>query len=209
MIKSKVAVSILVVSIISFLVGIIGGIIIGVKIEKNNSDNTPTKVVTPTTILERISDQSFLVTKSVISTESVTITIDQGSSWSNFWWGHKITAEGLIQTDIGVDLSKLVKEDIQVDNDNKVISINLPQAEIYNSSIEGPIEVSTRSGILKKLLSSNTNEDYNLALEELSSSAEETVDEDQELFENSQSSTLDILQSIFADTGYMLKELNE
>lgn len=184
-----------------FLVGTIIGIIIGVQISKK-AQTSEKEVITSTVVLERIQNQAFLVTRTVITDQDTEITIDQGSAWSNFWWGHEITAEGKVQVDVGLDLSSLSEEDIQVDDANKTIKINLPDAEIYGSSLEGEIDVTTKSGILKKLLATDTNEDYNLAMTELTSQAEEAIAQDEELLEEAQSSALSILQVILKDTGY-------
>ena len=84
---------------LGFLAGIIIGLIIGVKITKDTGGEI--QKVSTTVVLERLKDQAFLVTRIVITDEETTINIDQGSEWSNFWWGHEITAEGLVQVDVG------------------------------------------------------------------------------------------------------------
>jgi len=189
--------------IIGFLAGNIFGLIIGLKINQHNGNQT---TIETTLVLERLKEQSFLVTRSVITDEEVTINIDQGSAWSNFWWGHEITANGQIQTDIGIDLDKIESSDIQVNDTDKEIIISFPEPVVYNSSLKGDIEVTTQSGILKKLLASDANEDYNLALNELSSQAENTILNNQDLFDESTLETIEILQYIFNDTGYTIKE---
>jgi hypothetical protein len=191
-------------SLIGFLAGITFGLIIGVKITNTSNEK---EIVSSTVILDKIKDQAFLVTRTVITDQEAVISIDQGSTWSNFWWGHKITAEGLMQVDVGVDLANLTTDDIVVNDDDKTISINLPEAEIYNSSLESDIEVTTQSGILKKLLATDDNEDYNLALNELSDQAKEAIGQDEELMNEARSSALSTLQAILYDTGYTVKQL--
>lgn len=193
--------------IISLLVGTVIGIIIGVRISQRAINESKEKEeITSTVVLERIQNQAFLVTRTIITDQEVKISIDQGSAWSNFWWGHEITAEGMVQVDVGVDLTSLSEEDITVDDTNKTIVINLPSSEIYDSSIKGEIDVITKSGVLYKLLSSDPNEDYNLAMEKLTTQAEDAVNQDEELFDEARSSTLSILQVIFKDTGYSVTE---
>lgn len=184
-----------------FLIGAITGLIIGVQISKNSQGNEKEEI-TSTIVIERIQNQAFLITRTVITDQDTKIKIDQGSAWSNFWWGHEITAEGTVQVDVGLDLSGLTEEDIQVDDTSKVIKINLPKAEVYDSSLEGEIDVTTKSGILKKLLTTDTNEDYNLAMALLTTQAEESVSQDDKLLEEAQSSALSTLEAIFKDTGY-------
>ncbi len=188
---------------IGFFLGVTIGTIIGIKI---NKENTEKQIINSTVILERIKEHSFLITHTVITEQSSEIIIDQGSAWSNFWWGHEITAEGLMQVDIGVDLSQLTSEDLTINTSNRTIKINVPDAEIYNVSLNGDIEVSTKSGILKKLLAEDENEDYNLALEELSSKAQEAIEQDSDIMQESKSSTLSTLQVILHDTGYTIIE---
>lgn len=187
-----------------FLLGTVAGIVIGVKITKTKPSNEK-EVITSTIVLERMKDRAFLITRSLISEQETTITIDQGSAWSNFWWGHEVTASGLIQVDIGVDFSKIKEEDIRIDEQNKIIYINVPQAEVYDSSPKSDLEVKTKSGILKKLLKSDSNEDFNLALEALTNQAKVAAEKDESLLKESQELALDTIQVFFNDTGYTVK----
>ena len=170
---------ILITFIISFLIGTLFGVFLGVSLTQDNKK----KVIETTTVLERIEGRSFLVARSVIVNQKVSINIDQGSSWSNFWWGHEIIASGLIQVDLGVDLSKLDEENILVNQTTKTIELDLPEAEIYSSNLQGNINVETKSGILKRILKNDKDEDYNLALDELSQQSEDDVKENTKLFE--------------------------
>lgn len=188
--------------IISFLIGTLFGVFLGVSFTQDNRK----EVIETTTVLERIKGRSFLVTRSVIVNQKVNINIDQGSAWSNFWWGHEIIATGLIQVDLGVDLSKLDEENIIVNQTTKTIKLDLPEAEIYSSQLQGNINVETKSGILKRILKNDKDEDYNLALNELSQQSEDDIKENNELFEEVQLSTINALQGIFQDTGYTVVE---
>jgi hypothetical protein len=191
-----------VVAITSLLLGVIIGLVIGIKV--NSKQNNKVEKITSTTVLTRINDQAFLVSKSIISDQTVQIKVDQGSSWSNFWWGHEITAEAYIQVDLGTDFSKITESDIQIDDQNKTIKIKLPESQVYNSSLKSDIQVSTKSGILKKLFASDTNQDYNLALSELTKQAESAVKQDNDLLKDAKNASLNTLQAIFKDTGYTI-----
>lgn len=195
-----------VITTITFLFGILLGIILGIIIGVNvNKPKNKTEVITSQTVLEKIKDQAFLITHTIISDQETNIEIDNGSNWSNFWWGHEITAKATMQTDIGIDLSEIREEDITINNEDKIVYLNIPEAEIHNISLKGDIEVSTKSGILKKLLASNDNEDYNLALDRLEEDTEEAILSENELFEQSADSTIKTLQIIFADTDYKVE----
>ena len=191
-----------VVAITSLLLGVIIGLVIGIKV--NSKQNNKIEKITSTTVLTRINDQAFLVSKSIISNQTVQIKVDQGSSWSNFWWGHEVIAEGLIQVDVGTDFSKIEDRDIQIDNSSKTILIKFPDPQVYNSSLKSDIKVSTKSGILKKLFASDTNQDYNLALSELTKQAENGIKQDTNLMNDAKTASLNTLQAIFKDTGYTI-----
>lgn len=192
--------------LLGFFAGVVAGVIIGVKLNRPNLEK---EVVTTATVLDTLQDQSFLVTRTLILDQEVEVKIDQGSAWSNWWWGHEVTAEGLMQIDIGVDLAKISEEDIQIDKDNKQIKVVLPESEIYDVSLDGPIEVKTKSGILKKLFDSDDNEDYNLALTELKTQAENSVKSDEKLLSQARTDTLKTLNILLGDTGYEAVKIEE
>lgn len=191
----------IVIFLIGTLLGVILGLALGIKLTNDKHSST---IVEKETILERISSQSFLVTKNVLTTQNVKITVDEGSSWSNFWWGHEITASALVDTGIGVDLKKITSDDITVDKNKKTITINLPESEIYQTNLSGDIEVRTESGILKILFDSDTNEDYNLALSELNSQAENAVSGNDEIMTEARTEAVNSLKMLFSDTDYTL-----
>ncbi len=188
--------------IIGFCGGIVAGVIIGVKV---NRPNTKKEIITTATVLEKIKDQSFLITRAVIVNQDANIKIDHGSAWSNWFWGHEIKAEGLIQIDLGVDFTKIKEDDIKIDYEKKTIWINLPDSEIYNTSLKGPINVSTKSGIFKTLFESDKNEDYNLALNELKIQAEKTVKSDTNILEESKTAAYQTISILIKDFGYIIK----
>ncbi|MEA3248800.1 MAG: DUF4230 domain-containing protein [Patescibacteria group bacterium] len=160
--------------------------------------------VTSQAILERISDNYFVVTKSAFVDEMTEITIDKGSSWSNFFWGQTLTARGRVRIDIGVDLSGITEDDIVIDHANKTVVIAVPQAEILDASQHGNIEVESKQGILKTLLDSDPNDDHNRALAQLITEAKVAVSEDTSLFVEARNDSTRILELIVQSFGYTL-----
>ncbi len=153
-------------------------------------------------ILQSVSAQGFLITQTVISSQDVTYTVDQGSDWSNFWWGHEITAEATMQSHIGIDLSQMSEKDVVADSRTKTVCFRYPTPEIKETVIIGDIEVMTKSGILKKLLASDTNNDYNIALAQLKTNAQKAAatlpNMSGEAFANADK----VLSFIVSETGY-------
>jgi hypothetical protein len=160
--------------------------------------------VTSQAILERISDNYFVVTKSAFVDEETEIAIDKGSTWSNFFWGQTLTARGRIRIDIGVDLSGITEDDIAIDHREKTVTIAVPQAEILDASQHGNIEVETKQGILKTLLDSDPNEDHNRALAQLITEAKAAISGDATLFEDARRDSTRILELIVQSFGYTL-----
>lgn len=161
-----------------------------------------TREVTSQTIVEKISDEAFLVTKSVFADEQVTIDIDQGSEWSNFWWGQEITAEGLVRIDVGVDYKKIEEGDIEVDHGDKKITIDMPTAEVLDASVMGDIEVEATSGLLRRLLDNDPTRDHNLASAELIRSAQDSLTINEAIYEEAQADSAAFLQVLLRETGY-------
>lgn len=164
----------------------------------------PETRITSTSVLERVQEQYFVVTKTVVVDQNTKIVVDEGSAWSNFLWGQEIEAEALIRLDIGVDLSELTEDDIIIDQRRKTITIDLPAAEILDASQFGDIEVNSRSGILKFLLDRDPNEDHNLSLDQLIRDAKASVLTDATLFEEAKQNSANLLQLIVENLGYEL-----
>lgn len=158
--------------------------------------------VTSRQVLEKISDRYFVVTKTVFIDQSTTITVDEGSTWSNFWWGQTIEAQALIRLDIGVDLTNLSEGDIVVNREDGVITLRVPAPSVLDASLSGDIDVQNSQGVLKKLLDSDTNADYNVALDTLIEEATKTVEEDTTLFEDAKGDSVRVLELIVDDLGY-------
>lgn len=156
------------------------------------------------TILDRITDQYFVVTKTVVVDQTSNITIDQGSAWSNFLWGQTIEAHGTVRVDIGVDLSELSEEDIEINERTKTVTIALPDASVLDANQIGDIEVDTKSGVLKFLFENDPTEDHNLALKQLAEDARASV-QSQELLEEARQDATKLLTLIVQDLGYTVE----
>ena len=128
----------------------------------------PTSEVSAQVILTALRDRGFLVTETYIFDEPVTITKSSGSAFKDFFFGQKITARGAMEVNEGVDLAKLAVEDVSMQGDT--ITVTIPRASIFNSTLVGPLDVQNDQGILKRILE---NEDgYNEAMAELSKQAQ-------------------------------------
>lgn len=183
------------------------GFVLGGIVSRNHTpaENERKEVITSQIIVDKINEEAFVVSKTIFLDQKATINIDQGSAWSNFWWGQSIEAEALMRVDLGVDYSKLTENDISIDSVNKVISINLPEAEILDTSLSGEIQVISKSGVLKFLLANDPNQDFNLALQELTTQANSVVSQDSELFEAARTDSAKILQLALSDLGYKIE----
>ncbi len=196
----KTLVTLLLLSVVLFT-GVIGSVLV-----VNRVFFTDDKVVEISSrqVLEKISDRYFVVTKTVFLDQKTTITVDEGSAWSNFWWGQTIEAQALIRLDIGVDLSGLSEEDIFVNKKDGVITMQIPGPTVLDASLSGDIDVQNSQGVLKKLLDSDTNADYNTALDRLIEDATATVQQDTNLFEDSKADAVRILELVVDDLGYSI-----
>ncbi|MFH2063289.1 MAG: DUF4230 domain-containing protein [bacterium] len=165
----------------------------------------PQVTVTARSILERVSDRYFVVTKSVYVDQKSEITVDTGSRWSNFFWGQTVQANGVIRVDVGVDMTRLAEDDITVDSRSKTVRIDIPPADILDASQYGDIEVESKQGVLKYVLDNDPNEDHNRALERLVADAKESVRQDPQLFADARRDAARLLGLIVEGTGYRLE----
>jgi hypothetical protein len=171
-------------------------------INRFSGNNSQTNEINSQIIIDKITDQYFIVTKTIFIDEETEIIVDEGSGWSNFWWGSTINAEGLIRVDLGVDMNKLTKEDISLDHQNKKITIILPETEILDSSLEGEIEVNSSKGVFRRFFGSDQNEDYNQALSALTEEAENAVRKDEELFTEAREDSKKFIEILLDEFGY-------
>ena len=86
-------------------------------------------------ILDRITDQYFLVTKTVFADSKVEIETLKSNDWKDLFSGKKVTVRGLVRIDVGVDMKNMQLGNIEVDSFKKIVTISLPHAEILNSSL--------------------------------------------------------------------------
>lgn len=183
------------------IIGILIGMLIGLRFlcpkEKEES-------LTSRTVLERVSEQAFLVTRSVVVNQEANKTVENGSWWSELWYKDEVRAQAIIEADIGVDLSKLEEEDITVDKDDKILKITLPETEVRNVSLKDDIRLETESGIITAF-TRDKDDDYNEAIKKLKDEVKKSVEEDTELNEEARDAVIDILQAIFDDTDYEVK----
>ena len=55
-------------------------------------------------ILDQITSQYFLVTKTVFADSKVEINTPKNNNWTDLFVGKKIIVDGVIRTDVGVDI---------------------------------------------------------------------------------------------------------
>jgi hypothetical protein len=169
-------------------------------------------VVNSQVILDRITNQYFLVTKTVFVNSKAEIDTPKNNNWTDLFTGKKITVLGLIRVDVGVDMKNMRLENIVVDSKNKIVTISLPHAEILDSSLSGELDVIADKSILEKIkgLFKNTqNEDYNIALKTLIDSADSQVMADESIFESARTDSVKlvtlIVTSMLSDYQVVIK----
>jgi hypothetical protein len=189
--------------IIILIILLLGIFLSGIFFEKYTS-NPARQKLTSVMVVDRINEEAFLITRSVYLDQDIEIVVDAGSDWSNFWWGQTLQAKALVKISLGVDLQNITPDQIIVNELEKKITIDLPEPSIISKEIIGDIEVDNQQGLLKLLFDNDTNKDYNLAYSELTTQAEKAVEQKEELFMESKTEALKILELIFNDTGYSL-----
>lgn len=188
------------VNVVFLLVGVVVGLLVGWFFFAPKTQEK--EIITSRTVLEKVSAKGMLVTQSVIVDQKATMAADQGSEWSNFWWGHEVSARANVKVDVGVDLAKLREDDIIVNSLEKTVCFRYPNAEITSVEVEGDIEAETKSGILKRILDSNSTRDYNLALNKLKEEATKNVSSQDELMTNARNAADNSLGILFAGTDF-------
>ncbi len=163
--------------------------------------------LTSQSIYERINNEAVLQTKSIYLNQKSTIKIDQGSDWSNFWWGQTIDAEALMKITAGVDLKEVKEADITVDSANKKIFIKLPDAKVLETLPQGDIRVTAKNGVLKMLLANDPNSDYNQAVTQLKADAAFAVNAKPEILVDAKAETGKIITFLLKDSGYTINVL--
>lgn len=192
--RTKTALTLVIITLLLFV-----GVFLYGKYIGKNSAQLEQPVVTSQTILDKITDQYFLVTKTIFADSKAEIETPKNNNWTDLFTGKKITVSGLIRIDVGVDIKNLGTEKIIVDSQNKLVTINLPAAEILDSSLSGEIDVDVDKSILEKLkglLNDTRNEDYNLALQTLISTAENQVLADATIFAQARTDSMKLVELI-------------
>lgn len=170
-----------------------------------NNGGTITQTISEKTIINRVEDEFFTVTNTVYTDEEVIIEVGRDSGVSEFFWDKKVTATGLVRTDVGIDLSNISEEDIEINNTSNIITIKNVEFAILDSSVNNDIELKTGGSILTLVFDNNTNDDYNLALEKLTESAISTIENDNEIKQSTLVNAENALNYLFNDTGYSVK----
>ena len=134
-------------------------------------DSKNARQVSGQTIITALQERGFLVTETAVSTVSATISTDNSSIWRKLLWGQEIKASGVVEVNIGVDLTQTSDDDIQVSG--KKITVAVAPAEIFNTRLVGDINVENKQGIFKRIL--ENDDGYNQAMTELVKQAEEAV----------------------------------
>lgn len=156
-------------------------------------------------VLDRIEEQAFLVTKTIYLDEQVNIKVDQGSDWSNFFWGKEVTAEGLVRVDYGIDFDRLDSSDISINPNDSMITIKAKKPQVLDASLTNDLEIKDGSAILRRIFASDPNEDYKLAQKVLTDSARKSLSSEQKLNEKTVDSTEQLLNYLFQDFDYGIK----
>jgi Protein of unknown function (DUF4230) len=174
--------------------------VLGTFVVKDIFDGDGVDKVTNDIVVEKITEQNFLVSRTVYTDQTTQIKIDQGSAWSNFFWGKSITAEGRVRTDVGYDLSELSKKNVDIDNENKVITLKGLEVTVLDSSVTSDLETKSGGSIIRKLLKDEHNKDYEEASKELTEAATRSVMENEEFKSETELETEELLSALFS--GY-------
>ena len=200
--KNYLLVLTIILTFLGFICGIFAGVTVTLQNVKDDPKNENNIIVSSDTIIEKLQKRSFLVTNSITTLQKSSIKIENNSSWSNFFWGKEINAEGNVQVDLGVDLSNIQSEDIKIDHDKKTIIVSIPRAQIYNTTVMGDIDTTRDQGILTKLLKNDPQGDYNLAKEKLTQDSRRAVESNAEYFNTAEESASQTIKALLDQFGY-------
>ncbi len=153
--------------VLGFLLLFAAGLYTGYRL----SDRPPEREVNADVILTALRDSGFLVTQTYVFDQPITITKSSGSALKDFFFGQTITARGVMEVNLGVDLSDVSEEDVEISENGIVVSI--PAAKVFTVRPIGDLQVDNQQGILKRLFEDDPG--YNEALAELTRVAEEAA----------------------------------
>ncbi|MFH1286319.1 MAG: DUF4230 domain-containing protein [Candidatus Magasanikbacteria bacterium] len=159
-------------SIISILLLFGGGLYLGYRIFSPNRLKTE---VTREVLLTSLQSEGFLVSQTAILSETVTIDRKSGSAFKDFFWGQELLASAKMKVSSGVDLSKIIEEDIEILLEE--VRITLPAVSIHSVELVDTIQMQNKQGILKKIF--DNDDGYNEALVQLTESARSAAMEDE------------------------------
>lgn len=194
--RLRVILFFIVVAMLLFIVTFFYGRYIGKKVATTTFQ---APVVNSQTILERITNQYFLVTKTVFVDSKAEIETPKNNDWTDLFTGKKITVDGLVRIDVGVEMKNMRPENINVDSQNKIVTISLPHAEILDASLSGELNINEDKAVVEKLkdIFKNTqNEDYNLAMQTIIDNAKSQVMANEEIFNSARLDSLKLVELI-------------
>lgn len=174
--------------------------------KRAESTKTPISIINSQTILERITDQYFLVTKTVFINSQAEIETPKNNNWTDLFTGKKMSISGLVRIDVGLEMGKMKPEDINIDYGRQTVTVSLPQAEILNTSLSGDLNIDEDKAVVEKLkdLFKNTQEaDYNLAMQTIISNAKSQVIADETIFNEARADSVKLVELIISS---MLKD---
>lgn len=131
------------------------------------------RTVSGQTILTALRSQGFLVTRTYLFDQPVTITKSTGSAFKDFFVGQTIDARGTMEVNLGIDLTNLDEQDVA--HEENAVTVRIPRVSLFNTRLVGPIDVRNTQGVLKRI--TDPNDGYNEALAELTRSAEAAAQE--------------------------------
>lgn len=194
---------------IAFLVTLlIGGALGGYLIYRFTTPKQTAPRISSETILQSLTAQGFLVTQSIISDQHVTIDKRSGNIFKDFFLGQTITARGTMEANLGIDLTELKPEDIDVTDER--ITIRVPDVRLFNTRLIGDIEVENEQGIIKRLLS--PEDGYNESLRALTESTEQLAADEQVVQnarERSREELTRLVKLLRTDTREILIEIKQ
>ncbi|HZJ41026.1 MAG TPA: DUF4230 domain-containing protein [Candidatus Saccharimonadales bacterium] len=194
--RLKVVLFIILVALLLFLATFFYGRYVGKKVATTMFQ---APVVNSQTILDRITNQYFLVTKTVFVNSKAEIETPKNNDWTDLFTGKKITVNGLVRIDVGVEMKNMRQENINVDSQNKIVTISLPHAEILDASLSGELDINEDKAVVEKfkdIFKNTQNEDYNLAMQTVIDNAKSQVMANEDIFNQARLDSLKLVELI-------------
>lgn len=178
----------------------VGTFFYGRHVGKKISTETPS--INSQTILDKITDQYFLVTKTVFIDSKAEIEISKNYNWTDLFVGKKISVSGLVRIDVGLEMKNMGTENINIDDRSKTVTITLPPAEILDASLSGELSLIQDKAVLERLkdiFSDTENEDYNLAMLTIINNAKSQVIANEDIFAQARLDSLHLIELIVSE----------